>query len=77
MEFFTVAEIAGKLRLSVSQVYALIDAGKLRAHRFTTRRRGAVRVSAAQLSAYLTATEAPVTASRGEADELRDEDEWP
>jgi excisionase family DNA binding protein len=57
MTFFTVAEIANMLKLSVSQVYALVDCGKLRVHRFTTKKHGAVRVSQVQLDEYLKATE--------------------
>ena len=55
-EYFTVPEIAALLKLSTSQVYALVDCGKLRVHRFTTRKNGAVRISQEQLSAYLNAT---------------------
>src|SRR5437870_4709737 len=57
MKFFLVSEVAAALRLSVSQVYALIDSGKLRAHRFTTKKHGAVRVSQQQLDDYLRESE--------------------
>jgi excisionase family DNA binding protein len=57
MQFYTVAELTKMLKLSASQVYVLIESGKLRCHRFTTKKNGAVRVSQAQLDAYLKATE--------------------
>lgn len=57
MKFYTVAEIAELLRLSQSQVYGLIEEGKLRAHRFTRRRNGAIRISQAQLDDYLASCE--------------------
>jgi excisionase family DNA binding protein len=56
MNFFTVAEIAKMLKLSESQVYALIDDGLLKCHRFTRGRSGAIRVSQSQLDAYLAST---------------------
>jgi excisionase family DNA binding protein len=36
--FFTVPEIEAMLRLSRSQVYALIESGRLKRHRYGTRR---------------------------------------
>ena len=54
--FYTVRELAELLKLSESQVYALIDEGFLKAHRFTRRRSGAIRVSQDQLDAYLAST---------------------
>jgi hypothetical protein len=65
MEFYTVADLKEMLKLSTSQVYALIETGKLRCHRFTTKKSGAVRVSQAQLDDYLRETE-----SEGEAPAL-------
>ena len=62
MEFFTVGDLTKMLKLSPSQIYALIESGKLRCHRFTTKKSGAVRVSQAQLDDYLRETE-----SEGEA----------
>jgi excisionase family DNA binding protein len=56
-KFFTVVQLAELLQLSQSQIYALIDSGRLKCHRFTTRKTGAVRVSQAQLDAYLRDTE--------------------
>jgi excisionase family DNA binding protein len=67
MQFYTVADLTQMLRLSASQVYALIDAGKLRVHRFTTRKNGAVRISQAQLDAYLRSTESVAAAPPHEA----------
>jgi excisionase family DNA binding protein len=55
-KFYTVADLAGLLKLSASQVYALIDSGRLQCHRFTTKKNGAVRISQQQLDAYLQAT---------------------
>jgi excisionase family DNA binding protein len=52
----TVKEVAGRLRLSVSQVYALCGAGKLPHHRFGNGR-GAIRVSEEQLGAYIRGSE--------------------
>jgi excisionase family DNA binding protein len=57
MVFYTVIELEGMLKLSKSQLYALIESGQLRCHRFTRRRNGAIRVSQAQLEEYLKATE--------------------
>ena len=57
MQFYTVNELKDLLKLSASQVYALIESGKLRCHRFTTKKSGAVRVSQDQLDDYLRATE--------------------
>ena len=57
MQFYTVADLKEMLKLSASQVYALIESGKLRCHRFTTKKSGAVRVSQAQLDDYLRETE--------------------
>ena len=62
MQFYTVADLKEMLKLSASQIYALIDSGKLRCHRFTTKKSGAVRVSQDQLDDYLRETE-----SAGEA----------
>jgi excisionase family DNA binding protein len=57
MQFYTVADLKKLLKLSASQVYALIESGKLRCHRFTTKKSGAVRVSQEQLDDYLRETE--------------------
>jgi len=56
MTFHTVHELAELLKLSQSQVYALIDDGLLKCHRFTRGRSGAIRVSQVQLDAYLAST---------------------
>jgi len=45
------------LKLSATQVYGLITCGKLRCHRFTRAKNGAIRVSEEQLSDYLKSTE--------------------
>ncbi len=66
MDFFTVAEIAEMWKLSESQIYALIDSGRLRCHRFTTKKNGAVRVSQAQIDVYLRETES------GQADPVQE-----
>jgi excisionase family DNA binding protein len=57
MTFYTVHELEEMLKLSKSQLYALIDDGQLRCHRFTRGRNGAIRVSQAQLDEYLKTTE--------------------
>src|SRR5262245_31286108 len=57
--FYTVADLVEMLKLSRSELYALIEGGTLRCHRFTRRRNGAIRVSQAQLDEYLKATEDP------------------
>lgn len=57
MKFYTVAELEETLKLSKSQLYGLIESGKLRCHRFTRGRSGGIRISQAQLDEYLAATE--------------------
>ena len=57
--FYTVADLVEMLKLSRSQLYALIEGGKLRCHRFTRGRNGAIRVSQTHLDEYLKATEDP------------------
>lgn len=59
MTFYTVADLVEMLKLSKSQLYALIEGGKLRCHRFTRGRNGSIRVSQTHLDAYLKATEDP------------------
>jgi len=54
-----VAEVAAILAVSEAQVYLLIQGGRLGCHRITRRRNGCIRVSRAQLAAFLEATEAP------------------
>ena len=56
MTFYTVPELKALLKLSRSQVYALIESGKLKCHRFTTGATGGIRVSQEQLDAFLGAT---------------------
>ncbi len=53
----TVAEVADMLRLSLSQVYALVNAGKLRCYRLTTARHGGIRISQEQIADFLRLTE--------------------
>ncbi|HKI30860.1 MAG TPA: helix-turn-helix domain-containing protein [Gemmataceae bacterium] len=53
MTLYTVAEVAEILRVSDSQVYAFINAGKLRCYRLTTKKHGGIRVSDAQLEEFL------------------------
>lgn len=50
----TVPEVAERLRVAVSTVYALVEAGKLGAFRIGPND-GAIRVSEQQLEAYLNA----------------------
>jgi excisionase family DNA binding protein len=69
MTFYTVADLQGMLKLSKSQVYALIEGGELRCHRFTRKRNGGIRVSQAQLEEYLRATEAGPTPAPAPAPE--------
>jgi excisionase family DNA binding protein len=57
MTFYTVPELEQMLKLSKSQIYALIEDGRMHCHRFTRGRNGAIRVSQAQLDEYLRATE--------------------
>src|SRR5262249_8651869 len=57
MQFYTVADLRAILKLSASQVYALIEACKLRCHRFTPQENGEVSGAQAQLEAYLRETE--------------------
>jgi excisionase family DNA binding protein len=57
MKFYLVPEVAQLLRLSESQVYALIAGGRLRCYRLSTRKQGAVRVSEEHLRAFLDASE--------------------
>ena len=57
MTLYVVPEVAHLLRLSESQVYALIASGKLRCYRLSTRKQGAVRVSEDQLREFLGASE--------------------
>jgi excisionase family DNA binding protein len=49
----TVAEVAGRLRVSPGAIYAAIQAGRLRAFRFGTRGRGTYRVTEENLRQYL------------------------
>ena len=77
MQFYTVPELKNLLKLSQSQVYALIETGRLRCHRFTTGRNGGIRVSQEQLDAYLRATEQAVTPSGDDPADLEGADDWP
>lgn len=49
----TVAEVAGRLRVSPGAIYAAIQTGRLRAYRIGTRGRGTYRVSEESLRQYL------------------------
>lgn len=53
---FLVSEIAARLRCSLSNVYNLIAAGKLRCYR-VGRGRGAIRVSERHIQEYLDSSE--------------------
>lgn len=50
--YFTVPEIAERLRISVSAAYALVESGKLAHHRVGARN-GAIRVSETDLTDFL------------------------
>jgi excisionase family DNA binding protein len=49
---YTVNEVAGKLKVSVSTVYNAVESGELPHHRFG-RSRGTIRVSEEQLQQFL------------------------
>jgi excisionase family DNA binding protein len=51
----TVTQVAERLNLSKQSVYALVDSGDLASHRFG-KRRGSIRISEADLEAYITAS---------------------
>jgi excisionase family DNA binding protein len=51
-----IAEVAKILKLSESQVYAIISSGELKCHRFTTGKQGGIRISRRQLEEYLAST---------------------
>ena len=53
IKLYTVKDLKPILKLSTSQIYALIDDGLLRCHRLTTRKQGGIRVSEEQLLDYL------------------------
>ncbi|HZY87253.1 MAG TPA: helix-turn-helix domain-containing protein [Gemmataceae bacterium] len=57
IKLYTVKELRPLLKLSTSQIYALIDEGLLRCYRLTTGRQGAIRVSEEHLQAYLAQAE--------------------
>ena len=54
--FLRIKDVASRLKLSASQVYALIAAGKLSCHRFGVEGRGALRVTEEQLASFIEAT---------------------
>ena len=62
---YKIEEVAGMLKISVSQAYALVNSGRLRCHRLTTKKQGCVRVSQVQLDAYLKATESGISVGEG------------
>ena len=64
----TVKQVAARLALSPSQVYALCASGKLPHHRFSGQGRGAIRVTEEQLAAFI---EASVFTSKASLPELR------
>lgn len=55
MNFYVFSEIAEKLRISESLVYALIESGKITPHRFGNGR-GKILVSEKDLQAYVEAS---------------------
>lgn len=56
-ELIEVSDVAAILKVSRSQVYALIESQKLRCYRITTGKQGGIRVSIEQLRAYLQSVE--------------------
>ena len=63
MRFYLVPEVAQMLRLSGSQVYALIASGKLPCYRLSTQKQGAVRVSEEHPRTFLGASESTPAAT--------------
>lgn len=53
----TASEVSRRLRISVSQVYALHAAGKLKAYHFTTREQGGLRFAEKHIAQFLEAAE--------------------
>ena len=58
--YLTVREVADRMRVSASSVYLLVESGRLSHHRVGARR-GAIRISEADLSAYLAACRQELT----------------
>lgn len=52
-----VEDVCEILNLSRSQIYALLDCGRLKGYRLTTKKNGAVRFSERQIEDYLAASE--------------------
>ena len=50
--YLTVREVAQQLRVNPASIYALVETGKLAHHRIGARR-GAIRISEADLATYL------------------------
>jgi excisionase family DNA binding protein len=53
----TVSDVAARLKVSTSQVYAMITNGKMRCYRLTTKTQGGIRVSEEQLEDFLRSAE--------------------
>ncbi len=66
MQLLTVKEAAARLSVKASTVYAMVASGELACHRLRTRpgARGAIRVSEAQLAAFLAASATGADAGR-------------
>jgi excisionase family DNA binding protein len=56
LNVYTAREVAALLKLSVSQVYALVHAGRLRCLRLTTKRQGGLRFTGEQITDFLQAS---------------------
>jgi excisionase family DNA binding protein len=54
---YTTREVATRLKISSSQVYALVHAGRLRCLRLTTKKQGGLRFTEQQIMAFLAASE--------------------
>jgi excisionase family DNA binding protein len=70
----TVKEVAARLALSPSQIYALIASGKLTCHRFGNGR-GAIRVSEEQLAEFIETSKFTPAAALPELRHIRLPDE--
>ncbi len=53
----TVKDVARRLNVSISQVYALVDASLLRCYKITTKKQGGLRFSEQHLADYLASAE--------------------
>ncbi|MBY0233178.1 MAG: helix-turn-helix domain-containing protein [Gemmataceae bacterium] len=72
-KLMTVKEVAGLLGVSPSQVYALVECGKLKAYRLSAKQKGqgGLRFSQAQVDAMLSESETGDSFDAGEYEHLR------